>query len=128
MGLAFNKTLRMIDTKMVKGRHIQGIVTGQGITVDNTVRHNHFFYNRHEGFALGMGNDLRVHTATSLKEAKDWDFACSAATSFAFTAAAKITFINFDRPDKGGHIRQMLRKDLSQTMEKEPGGVAMKAD
>lgn len=110
----------MINPKMVKGRHIQSIVTGQGITVDNTVRHNHFFYNRHDGFALVIGNDLRVHTATSLQEAKDWDFASSTATSFAFSAAAKITFLNFNRPDKGGHIRQMVRNDLSKTMVQLP--------
>ena len=104
MGLAFDKTLRMIDPKMAKGRYIQRIVTGQGIAADNTVRHNHLFHNRHEGFALCIGNALRVHAATSLQEAKDRDFARSSATSFAFAVSAKITFINFDRPDKEGHI------------------------
>ena len=125
MGLAFDKILRMIDPNMGKGRHIQRIVTGQGIAVDNTGRHNHLFYNRHEGFALCIGDDLGVHTAASLKDAKDRDFARSPAPAFAFAASAKINFINFDRPDKRGHIRQILSNDSPQAMVKESGGVAM---
>ena len=128
MGLAFDITLRMIDPKMPKGRHIQRIVTGQGIAIDNTVRHNHLFHNRHEGFSLCMGEDLGVYAAASLQDAKDRDFARSPASTFAFAAAAKITFSNFDRPDKGGHILQMLGKDLPQAMVKETGRIAMNAD
>ena len=128
MGLAFDKTLRMIDPKMAKGRHIQRVVTGQGNAVDNAVRHNHLFHNRQEGFALGIGDDLGVHAAASLKDAKDRDFARSPAPAFAFAASAKITFINFDRPAKRGHIRQILSNDLAQAMVKEPGGVAMNTD
>ena len=89
---------------MAKRCHIQCIVAGQGIAVDNTVRHNHLFHNQHEGFALGIGNDLRVLASALLQEAKDRDFARSSATSFAFAASAKITFIDFDGPAKGGHI------------------------
>ena len=128
MRLAFHKTLRMIDSKMAKRRHIQCLVAGQRIAVDNAVGQNLLFHNRQEGFTLRIGNDLGVHSSSSLKNTKDRHFAPRTAPPFAFAVSTTITFVDFDGAYKGGDLLQLLHNDLPQAVVKEAGGVPMKAD
>lgn len=118
MSLAFHETLWMIDPKVAKCGSILGLVAGQGIAVDNTVRLYPLFHDRQEGFPLRIGNDLGVHGASSQKKAKDRDFASSSTASFAFTPSTTITFLDFNGAHKRGDILQLLRNNLAQMVVK----------
>jgi len=112
MRLPFHETLGMIDPKTPNGRKIQGVVAGQGIAEDNTVRQNPLFHDRQEGLPLRMRNDLGVHSSTVLQNAADRDVAPSTALSFALAASTKITSVDFDRAYKGRNLLQLFHNDL----------------
>ena len=128
MRLAFHETLRMIDPKMAKRRHIPRIIARQRLAIDNAVGQNPLFPDWQEGFPLRIGNDLSVHSSASLQNAKDGHFAPSPTPPLAFAASAKITFVDFDGNHKGGNPLQSLCNDLPQPAVKEAGSIAMNAD
>lgn len=79
-----NERRGMIHAHMVKTRDIQGIVTGQGIGIDNAIVHNHLLDDRQQGGCLHIGNGSGIDLPAPLQNAENWDFAGSSATTFAF--------------------------------------------
>ena len=77
----------MIDPKMAKRGRIQGIIAGQGITIDNAVGDNLRLNDWQEGLPPRIGNDLGVHSTSPLQQTKDWDFAPSTPTPLPLTAS-----------------------------------------
>jgi len=64
---AFYERGLMIDAHMMKTRHLQGVITGQMIRIDNTVGHNHLLDDRQQGHAIGIRNGCRIHFPTPLQ-------------------------------------------------------------
>jgi len=89
---------------------------------------NPLFYDGQEGLPLRIGDDLGVHSSSSLKNAKDRHFAPSTARPFAFAASAKITFVDFDGSQNWRNILQLLRNGLPQMVVKKASGIAMNAN
>ena len=54
------KELGVIDPQMAEAGNIQGIVAGEGITIDDGVRHDPLLQDGQQGRRLGVGDDHRI--------------------------------------------------------------------
>ena len=95
---------------MNKTAHVQLVVTAQTIGINNTVRHNFLFDNRHQSIGLGIIYDNGIALSVAFQDAKDNYFSCCTATTSAFTPSAEITFVQLNRALKNliGSQGQMM--------------------
>ena len=54
------KELGMVDPPMPEAGHCEGIVAGQGITINNGVGHDPLLQDGQQGRRLGIGDDHRI--------------------------------------------------------------------
>lgn len=107
--------------------HIQGVVGGPGISVAHAVERYPPFHDRQARLPLRIEKNLYAIAASMLKNAKDRNGATRTATLLALTGSPKITFVDFVGALKEENRLQLWRKDLPQTLVKNPGGVVMNA-
>ena len=96
MVLEVCKLLGMVDAIMDETAHVQLVVAAQAIRVNNTVRHDFLFDNRHQSIRLGIIHHNGIDTSVAFQNAKDNHFSCRAATASAFTPSAEIAFVQLD--------------------------------
>ena len=61
----------------MKTRHVQGVIAGQMICLDNAVGHNHLLDDRQQGHAFGIRNGCRIHFSTAFQHPENRDFSDS---------------------------------------------------
>ena len=90
------KFLGMVDAVMDETAHVQLVVAAQTIGINNTVRHDFLFDNRHQSIGLGIIYDHGIAPSVAFQNSKDNHFACRTATTSAFTPSAEIAFVQLD--------------------------------
>ena len=87
--------------------------TAQTIGINNAVRHDCLFDNRHQRIGLGIIYDNGIDPSVAFQNAEDNHFSCRTATASAFTPSAEITFVQLDRALKNliGDQGQMMADD-----------------
>ena len=95
--LTVGKFLGMVDTVMDETAHVQLVVAAQAIRVNNAVRHDFLFDNRHQSIGLGIIYDNGIDPSVAFQDAEDNHFSCRTATTPAFTPSAEIAFVQLDR-------------------------------
>ena len=90
----------MVDAVMDKTAYVQLVIAAQAIRVNNAVRHNSLFDNRHQGISLGIIYDNGIDPSVAFQNAEDNHFPCRTATASAFTPSAEIAFVQLDGPSK----------------------------
>ena len=60
MVFAVGKELGVVDPPMPEAGNIEGIVAGEGITIDDGVRHDPLLQDGQQGRRLGIGDDHRI--------------------------------------------------------------------
>ena len=68
------KFLGMVDAVMDKTAHVQLVVTAQTIGINNTVRHNFPFDNRHQSIGSGIVYDNGIDSSVAFQNAEDNHF------------------------------------------------------
>ena len=91
------KFLGMVDAVMNKTAYVQLVVAAQAIRVNNAVRHDFLFDNRHQSIRLGIIYDNGIDPSVAFQNAEDNHFSCRTATTSAFTPSAEIAFVQLDR-------------------------------
>ena len=93
---------------MDKTAYIQFVVTAQAIGINNTVRHDFLYNNRHQsiGLVIIYGNSLDPSVA--FQNAEDNNFPCHTVTALA--VSPEITFVQFNSTIKNliGSQNQMM--------------------
>ena len=89
MVLAVGKFLGMVDAVMDETDHVQLVIAAQTIRVNNAVRHDFLFDNRHQSIGLGIIYDNGIDPSVAFQNAKNNHFSCRAATTSAFTPSAE---------------------------------------
>lgn len=112
---------------MTKTRDIQGVVTGQGIGIGNTVRHHHLVADWPEHRRLRLGNGCGIDFPAVLQNAENRDFSRSPATTAPFPSSALITFIDLFSRDRTG-FSQFCSIHLAQMMGKRNRSIPMYSD
>ena len=106
--LTVGKFLEMVDAVMDKTACVQFVVADQAIGINNTVRHDFLYNNRHQSIGLGIiyGNSLDPSVAS--QNAEDNNFPCHTVTALA--VSPEITFVQLDRALKNliGSQNQMM--------------------
>ena len=87
----------MVDTVMDKTAYIQLVIAAQAIRVNNAVRHDFLFDNRHQSIGLGIIYNNGIDPSVAFQNAKDNHFSCRAATTSAFTPSAEIAFVQLNK-------------------------------
>ena len=85
---------------MDKTAHVQLVVAAQTIGINNTVRHNFLFDNRHQSIGLGIVYDNGIDPSVAFQNAEDNHFSCRAATTSAFTPSTEIALSSSTGPSK----------------------------
>ena len=65
------KFLGMVDAVMGKTAHVQLVVAAQTIRVNNAVRHDFLFDNRHQSIGLGIIYDNGIDPSVAFQDAED---------------------------------------------------------
>ena len=127
MVLAVCKFLEMVDAVMDETAHVQLVVTIQTIGINNTVRHDLLFDNRHQSIGFGIIYDNGIDPSVAFQNAKDNHFSCSTATTSAFTPSAEIAFVQLDGPLENliGSQGQMMADDHTDFAVEQNGGVGL---
>ena len=107
------KFLGMVDAVMDETAHVQLVIAAQTIGINNTVRHDFLFDNRHQSIGLGIIHHNGIDPSVAFQNAKDNHFSCRTATTSAFTPSAEIAFVQLDRALKNliGSQGQMMADD-----------------
>ena len=69
--LAVSKFLGMVDAVMGKTAHVQLVVAAQTIGINNAVRHDFLFDNRHQSIGLGIIYDNGIDSSVTFQNAED---------------------------------------------------------
>ena len=85
----------MADAIVTKGRDIQGVTSPECVNMDGTVRFNPLLNDGYECLDVDVGNDDRIHLATSLQQTKHSDL-----------PTIVLGIIPSKRADRSGHERQ----------------------
>ena len=127
--LAVCKFLGMGDAVMDKTTHVQLVVAAQTIGINNTVRHDFLFDNRHQSIGLGIIYDNGIDPSVAFQNAKDNHFSCRAATMSAFTLSAEIAFVQLDRALKNliGNQGQIMADNHTNFAVEQNSGVGLNA-
>ena len=82
---------------MDKTAYARRVIAAQAIRVNNAVRHDFLFDNRHQSIGLGIIYDNGIDPSVAFQNAEDNHFSRRAATTSAFTPSAEIAFVQLDR-------------------------------
>ena len=129
MVLAVGKFLGMVDAVMDKTVHVRLVVAAQTIRINNAVRHDFLFDNRHQSIGLGIIHHNGIDPSVTFQNAEDNHFSCRAATVSAFTPSAEIAFVQFDRVLENliGSQGQIMADDRADFAVEQDGGVGLDA-
>ena len=94
------KFLGMVDAVMDKTAYVQLVIAAQAIRVNNAVRHDFLFDNRHQGIRLGIIRHNGIDPSVAFQDAEDNYFSCRSATASALAPFAKIVSSNSTGPSK----------------------------
>ena len=94
------KFLGMVDAVMDETAHVQLVVAAQTIRVNNAVRHDFLFDNRHQSIRLDTIYDNGIDPSVAFQNAEDNHFSCRTATTAAFPPSTEMAFVQFDRAIK----------------------------
>ena len=121
------KFLGVVDAVMDKTAYVRLVIGAQAIRVNNTVRHDFLFDNRHQSIGLGIIYDYGIDPSVAFQNAEDNHFSCRAATTSAFTPSAEIAFVQLDRPLENliGSQGQMMADDHADCAVEQNGGVGL---
>ena len=110
MVLTVDKFLGMVDAVMDKTAHVQLVVAAQTIGINNTVRHDFLFDNRHQSIGLGIIYDNGIDPSVAFQNAENNHFPYHTATETALAVSAEIAFVQLDRALKNliGNQGQMM--------------------
>ena len=99
--------------------------TAQTIGINNAVRHDCLFDNRHQRIGLGIIYDNGIDPSVAFQNAEDNPFSCRTATASDFTPSAEITFVQLDRALKNliGSQCQMMADDHTDFTAGQDDGV-----
>ena len=127
MFLTVGKFLGMVDAVMDKTAYVQLVVAAQTIGINNTVRHDFLFDNRHQSIGLGIICDNGIDPSVAFQNAEDNLFPCRTATASAFTPSAEIAFVQLDRALKNliGSQGQMMADDHTEFTIEQNSGVGL---
>ena len=92
------KFLGVVDVVMDKTAHVQLVVAAQAIRVNNTVRHDFLFDNRHQSIRLGIIHHNGIDTSVAFQNAEDNHLPCRTATASTLAVSPEIIFVQLDRP------------------------------
>ena len=111
--LPVGKFLGMVDAVMDKTAYVQLVIAAQTIGINNTVRHDFLFDNRHQSIGLGIIYDYGIDPSVAFQNAEDNHFSCRTATMSAFTPSAEIAFVQLDGALENliGNQGQMMADD-----------------
>ena len=115
------KEFAVIDSIVLKLRHIQAIVGTIIVSIDNAIRHHLFTDDGQKSLSLGIRNHLRLDLASPLQNAKDGYLARGSTPSLSFAAAPKVGLIHFNGSRKRPFIFDLLSNDHSKSMVKVNG-------
>ena len=127
--LTVGKFLGMVDAVMDETAYVQLVVTVQTIRINNAVRHDFLFDNRHQSIGLGIIYDNGIDPSVAFQDAEDNHFSCRTATTSAFTPSTEIAFVQLDRTlenlisSKG----QMMVDNHTDFAVEQDGGVGLNA-
>ena len=91
------KFLGVVDAVMDKTAYARRVIAAQAIRVNNAVRHDFLFDNRHQSIGFGIIYDNGIDPSVAFQNAEDNHFSCRTATTSAFTPSAEIAFVQLDR-------------------------------
>ena len=69
--LTVGKFLGMVDAVMDKTAYVQLVIVAQAIRVNNAVRHDFLFDNRHQSIGLGIICDNGIDPSVAFQDAED---------------------------------------------------------
>ena len=126
---AVGKFLGMVDAVMDKTAYVQLVVAAQTIGINNTVRHDFLFDNRHQSIGLGIIHHNGIDPSVAFQNAEDNHFSCRTATASAFTPSAEIAFVQLDGALENliGSQGQMMADDHTDFAVEQDGGVGLNA-
>ena len=75
------KFLGMVDAVMDKTVHVRLVVAAQTIRINNAVRHDFLFDNRHQSIGLGIIHHNGIDPSVAFQNAEGNHFSCRTATS-----------------------------------------------
>ena len=114
MVLTVGKFLEMVDAVMDKTACVQFVVAAQAIGINNTVKHDFLYNNRHQSIGLGIVYSNSLDPSVAFQNAEDNHFSCRTSTTSAFTLSAEIAFVQLDRALENliGSQGQMMDDDI----------------
>ena len=100
----------MVDAVMDKTACVQFVVAAQAIGINNTVKHDFLYNNRHQSIGLGIVYSNSLDPSVAFQNAKDNHFSYHTATETALAVSAEIAFVQLDRALKNliGSQNQMM--------------------
>ena len=122
--VAIDKGRGMVNPNMMETRDIQGVVTGQGIGIDNAIGHNHMVDDRQQRGRFRIGNGGSIDLPAAFQNPEHRDFSGGASAPSPFSMAAKITFIDLDFSSKRTRLGQFFSNHHAQAMVKRKAGLA----
>ena len=82
---------------MDKTAYIQFVVAAQAIGINNTVRHDFLYNNRHQSIGLSIIYGNSLDPSVAFQNAEDNHLSYRTATASALTVSAEIAFVQLDR-------------------------------
>ena len=121
------KFLGMVDAVMGKTTHVQLVVAAQTIGINNTVRHDFLFDNRHQSIGLGIIHHNGIDPSVAFQNAEGNHFSCRTATTSTFTQSAELAFVQLDRALKNliGSQGQIMADNHADFVVEQDGGVRL---
>ena len=74
--LTVGKLLGMVDTVMDETAHVQPVIVAQAVDINNIVRHDFLFDNRHQSIRFGIVYDQGIDPSIAFQDAEDHHFSC----------------------------------------------------
>ena len=113
----------MVDAVMDKTACVQFVVAAQAIGINNTVKHDFLYNNRHQSIGLGIVYSNSLDPSVAFQNAEDNNFPCLTVTALA--VSPEITFVQLDRALKNliGSQCQMMADDHTDFTAGQDDGV-----
>lgn len=122
MVMLMSKKLRMVNTIMLKFKHIEDIIRSVTVRINDAVWLDFLTNNRHKRGRFCIVNDLSVDLRPTFYDTEDRNLSSSTPSSFSLAHTAKITFIELNSPTKLlASILLFESNLLSQFVEKSNG-------
>ena len=112
---------------MDKTAYARLVIAAQTIGINNTVRHDFLFDNRHQSIRLGIIYDHGIDPSVSFQNAENNHFPCRTATTSALAMSTEIAFVQLDGALKNhiGSQGQMMADDHADFTVEQNGGVGL---